>query len=336
MLWRAVILCVVPWWCGDFGDTTLRQRTAESVGTLSGFMPTTGGAVVELRGAVLGLSSSAVSVTYSGGSDGMSPRSYSAGACTVVVSGAVLHCPTAPGVGANYSFVVRVEGMASNASTQRLSYEAPSISGVGGPGATRCLAAGGQEIMLIGSNFGSVAAGATVTAWASPSSMDSLVFPAVSCSVVVDHTAIRCTTTRVLGASLVWHVTVEGVSNTLPVSSVALPAVHNVSVVEGERRVLTVGSGSEQRVLSMEGDLMVLDTVGGTELLLSGVNFGHREDLLTVTLRVPGGLLAANCTFQELDTQLLCVTPAGTGVVTELAVTALGQTMVLQTCVDGP
>ncbi len=120
--------------------------------TVTGSLPTAGTASVDIKGARLGLLGSAISVNYGGGSLGLTARTHAvpAGACTVVVPGTFIRCPTLPGVGANYTFVVSVDGGASAPSAASLSYAPPIINSVEGPGAYNALAAGGMQILLQG------------------------------------------------------------------------------------------------------------------------------------------------------------------------------------------
>lgn len=55
-------------------------------------LPTVGGATIDIRGQGLGLSPSAVTVSYTGGSEGMRRRSHTLppGACTLVSPGTAL------------------------------------------------------------------------------------------------------------------------------------------------------------------------------------------------------------------------------------------------------
>ncbi len=105
---------------------------------------------MEIAGENLGLVPSAITLTYAGGSNGMTQRSYTAGPCTIVVPGARIQCGAQPGVGANYSFSVSVDGTTSSPSAERLSYATPVINAVEGPGAVDCPAAGGVPIFLRG------------------------------------------------------------------------------------------------------------------------------------------------------------------------------------------
>ena len=123
---------------------------ADSVSSSAGTLPTLGGGVVDVFGSNLGLTSSAVTLRYAGGSLGMAHRRYSAGACVVVSPGTHIQCPAAPGVGANYTFTVEVEGGMSTPSVDTVSYGTPIITSVEGPGALECPAAGGVPIFLRG------------------------------------------------------------------------------------------------------------------------------------------------------------------------------------------
>ncbi len=266
-----------------------------------------------MHGQNLGVSLASINVTYTGGSDGMVVRTFQTDPCTVAAAGTVLQCPSVPGVGANYSFVVAVEGISSPNSVQLLSYEPPSITFLDGPGAERGMAKGGQEINLHGSNFGPADGNTVVAAWASPTSLEAgaLEFPAVNCTVTREHVTVTCNTTSVIGAFLSWHVVVEGQSNTLPQSTVAAPVVSNV----------TLASAS----------VTWLSPVGGTAVYVDGLNFGTLLSYVTVSASGSGGALALACTFVQFDVRLSCVFPAGVGVVSILTLAVLGQSTTFST-----
>ncbi len=62
-------------------------------------------------------------------------------------------------------------------------------------------------------------------------------------------------------------------------------------------------------------------------MLVEGVNFAGLVDYTRVTITTPGGVSEAkDCVLVTPDTLLQCALPAGTGVVTQLAVTVLDQT----------
>jgi hypothetical protein len=289
-----------------------RWAWADDVSTPTGSLATAGGAFVVITGRNLGMAAAAVSLSYSGGSTGLAHRAYApTDACEVVSAGTHIRCPSAPGVGANYSFVVTVDGGASDGSSRLLSYTQPAISSVDGPGANLAPAAGGVPIFLHGSNFGPVNSSTTLLVWAVPAANDSLSFPGVGCVVMEADTTIACTTGSVRGATLSWRVQVEGLVNTMPQSTVAAPRVTAVSFAD-------------------EG-VSVASTLGGTALVLSGVNFGNSVSDTVVTVTVPGRVLdAEECVMTEVDTQLRCVLPPGTGSINRVSVTVLGQTALLE------
>jgi hypothetical protein len=132
--------------------THVRGALAGTVSAPSGLLPTIGGAFIDIRGRYLGLASSAIAVLYTGGSIGFATRSYTIerGACTVVGPGTLIACPSQPGVGANYTFTVLVDGGASAVSSGMLSYAPPIINSVDGPGAVNSPARGGVHIQLNG------------------------------------------------------------------------------------------------------------------------------------------------------------------------------------------
>jgi hypothetical protein len=115
-------------------------------------LPTVGGALIDVEGENLGLTPAAISLTYSGGSTGFLPRTHTLppGVCTIVIPGSRLQCPSAPGVGANYTFRVTVDGGASSNSSMLLSYAPPFIGSIDGQGAVLGPAAGGAVVLLHG------------------------------------------------------------------------------------------------------------------------------------------------------------------------------------------
>ena len=123
---------------------TLRSHVANcvlppagEVSTALGTLSTTGTSLVDIRGEQLGVQAAAISLRYTGGSLGLPSRTYTLGpgVCTVIAAGLHIRCPTKPGVGANYTFVVTVNGTDSEESARTLSYTPPSVGGVYGPGA---------------------------------------------------------------------------------------------------------------------------------------------------------------------------------------------------------
>ena len=149
-----------------------------------------------------------------------------------------------------------------------------------------------------------------MTAWASPTAADYLTFPVSDCTVVEPHVRIRCTVVTSVGPALTWRVVVEGQSNTLPVSSTALPVISGASF----------GSAASSA-----------DTRGGTLLHITGLNFGPMSQLIQVVVTLPvGEAFASNCTLVVPDTEVACVLPRGTGTLSRISVTVLTQTAVFE------
>jgi hypothetical protein len=274
-------------------------------------VPTAGSATFDITGTGLGLSPDAVTVSYTGGSDGMQTRSFTLppGTCTVVAAGTALRCPSQPGVGANYSVSVAVGGGVGDASASRLSYAPPVINSLGGEGAAGGRTAGGAFIFLRGANFGP-ANGTAVTAWASPVADDTLVFPGLDCAVVEAHVTIRCTVAPGIGAALSWRVVVEGQANSMPLASYAAPVLHAVEFAEA--------------------GVTVADTQGGTRVLIRGDNFGSDVRYAAVTVTTPAGATPVpGCALTTNHTALTCPLPAGVGVLSLVTVTVLGQAAAL-------
>ncbi len=219
-------------------------------------------------------------------------------------------CTSAAGVGANYTVSVTVDGGASNASADALSYAPPVINSLSGPGALGASAAGGTVIVLNGSNFGPADGATVVQAWAIPSANSSLMFPASDCRVTTAHTAITCTVGPGVGAALTWRVVVEGLSNAVPQSLYSPPTLH------GAR---WVGPG-----------ITAAATTGGTLLSLVGEDLGPSIGFVAVTVTVPAGdvpVPRASCSMPRPDREVVCALPPGTGAISRVGISVLDQSV---------
>ena len=117
-----------------------------------------GGGRVDIRGLHLGLITSLFvnrTVEYTGGMSDRLQRAYtlSASSCTLVTSGTLLRCTTAPGVGGNYTWRVTVDGGVSLPSVDTTSYARPIVTSIGDAGLLSPTQ-GGAAITLFGANFG--------------------------------------------------------------------------------------------------------------------------------------------------------------------------------------
>jgi hypothetical protein len=288
-----------------------RMLRAAHVTTGAGTLSTTGTDMVDIQGEHLGLNSSTVSISFSGGSTGFRVRSYrpSPNECFVIAAGTHVRCFTAPGVGANFSFVVTVDGGASPPSRDTLSFARPSVSEVFGPGATHPPTDGNGVVFLRGANLGAADSGAAVRAWAVPAADQTLAFTARECVIEVPHVILRCLTGAVMGASLLWRVEVEGQSDVLPlIAAVAQPVLVSATMSEASA-----------------------STTGGTLVLLQGENLGNGVDHTRVSVTTRGGTADMDACVLLTDHKLLqCALPAGTGPISRISVAVLGQTGVLE------
>lgn len=103
-----------------------------SVSTVTGSLPTAGGASILVTGNWLGINASVISLVYTGGLSGQPTRTFHTSACTVIVPNTNISCVSVPGVGGNLSFQIIVDGTASAWSVDTLSHATPSIVAVYG------------------------------------------------------------------------------------------------------------------------------------------------------------------------------------------------------------
>jgi hypothetical protein len=147
-----------------------------------------------------------------------------------------------------------------------------------------------------------------VAAWAVPFLDASLSFPATACTVTTAHATITCTLGASAGAALTWRVVVEGQANAVPQSSCAPPTLLSAAWVE---------SGVHAAA-----------TTGGTPLSIIGADLGPTINFVAVTITVPAGDVAVAkdaCSMPRPDVELVCALPAGTGPITRVGVSVLGQ-----------
>lgn len=145
-------------------------------------------------------------------------------------------------------------------------------------------------------------------------------YAAQNCSVVVDHTTLRCLTVEGVGTPLRWVVDVDGLTSRTPTTSYARPSIRSASLYE-----LDSGNGSARVVTEAP-------TVGGTQVVVEGDNFGaFAEPLLDLKLQygdfTSGGTVqfATDCTLVAEHTKMMCKLVAGVGRGLQLQVSVAGQ-----------
>jgi hypothetical protein len=295
-----------------------------------GTLPTSGGARIDIQGKNFGFNSSAIVVTYEGGSQGLPHRIYTALDCVLSPESVTnLVCRSVPGVGAHFRFSVRVGASISDPSADTLSYSLPVLSYVDlptdvGPFPAR----GGVYIVFHGVNLGpnDTVPAPLVTAVGSTANVPAGMEVTTSdCAVVQSHVAIRCKLGSGVGAVVTWVLTVEGLASTRPFSSFRGPLVSRVWLQQGPNNV---SEASNQ---------------GGTTMVITGENLGPSgyDNLVAVTASVPAAglnITLMSCTIVSNDTILSCVVPPGTGALSEVQVTVGGQsgTLLLPPYSDTP
>ncbi len=116
----------------------------------------------------------------------------------------LLSCPSPAGVGENLTALVSISGILSDVFTDvRLSYEAPVINELYGPGAVGS-ATSGNVVFISGRNFGPASVNAVDTVTYTPVELPYR-FPA-ECTVIEDDETLRCVTPGGVGAKLLWQV----------------------------------------------------------------------------------------------------------------------------------
>ena len=243
---------------------------------------------------------------------------YSAANCTVVSDDAWMECQSVPGVGGGAGVSVAVQGLTY--STPVVGYGSPCLTSVSGVGAAGGSTVGGEEVVLMGENFGPVGTtldyvmyGAGVIPGVSPFVSSGVVYTAASCSVSVAHVTIRCLTSAGVGSGLVWSVSIGGQVSGL-CSDVSTYAV-NISSSYGAPVLSSVTV-----VDSPDAPAGMLQTEGGSVVAVHGSNLGKRG----MTVFTSDGTLLRLVNHVN-DTFATIVLPVGTGTGHGLEVVTGGQ-----------
>ena len=165
---------------------------------------TAGGDIFFVTGSSFGDVNDNIKVTY--GSTGMEYEP----SCVIQTAGVRLKCISVPGAGKNLSMLVQVADLGSILFTHALSYQAPALVSVNGPGAFSTTA-GGEVVYLSGTNFGPVTSNpwnVEVTYGAS-----GWEFHALNCRVTVANANAQCNMAPGTGAQLKWRIVISAQSS---------------------------------------------------------------------------------------------------------------------------
>jgi hypothetical protein len=172
-----------------------------------------------------------------------------------------------------------------------LAYDLPTVSAVNA--SSLLMTSGSEVVSVFGRNFGP--AGGTWPLSLSMNDATDGVSLSLSCSIVVDHTAMECVSAVGVGRDFDFAVDVGGQVSASVTAAVAYlpPTITSVSFPS------------------------TLLTVGGSSFTLSGSNLGPSSyaSLLAVSLvNSAGNALACSCSYLVDHSSLACDVPAGAGV----------------------
>ena len=191
-------------------------------------------------------------------SDPMS--SWVATACTVIVPNNVLSCAVPPGVGANLTLSISVQGWPA-VSARAVSYMPPSITGVVRQGGGGPLSTNGTDMLVVtGDNFGPL--GTVPLLSYAPNATDlPLLYKNQPCVVTAAHSQLLCGTEAGVGFGLTFSVSVKSQSSA-PGVFTPMPPVRYVSpsITEVSAPLLQT-AGGEAGVIVLTGELMRINHV---------------------------------------------------------------------------
>lgn len=144
---------------------------------------TAGGEQIVVQGINFGPSSDPIPIiTY-----GRKGTEFTAQECEMSTEQLVLVCLTAPGTGKDHSWIVDVAGQKTPIFVANTSYAPPIIQGFREDGAEDASTHGGEVVVIVGSNFGTVAANAITRVTYGEIGFE---FAASGCFVLVNHVRV--------------------------------------------------------------------------------------------------------------------------------------------------
>ena len=287
-----------------------------------------GGQVIEINGNNFGDSGSIVTLNL--GPVPEDPLRYVAVACTVVVPHEKAKCVLPAGVGRDHSITISVAGQSNTYMGQLISYKAPIVTGVVGPGAKEAETIGGAIVFIEGEHFGPAtsphgpelpcAYGATFATISSNivtgvvsgynttrehaslktlyGTLSDMSYIAHCCAVINDR-SIQCKTTQGTGKDHAWKVRVgDQVSNVF-----AANTSYGNPVIREYRQVVA--------------PVDALNTIGYEQVDIFGANFGFLlSDIDSITYGSTGfdyKVNVSDCVFITNHVLLRCRTQPGSG-----------------------
>ena len=275
-----------------------------SVDVPVGKLSTGGNQVVNVYGLQLGrVLGSTVSITLTNSRG----ATFNSSACAVMVDLVAVTCRSPAGVGSGLSVTLTVDDVSSAAFNASLSYERPTILSLSGLGANSAPTTGGT-VVITGQNFGPVHGNAVDAVVYTPSGMD-VTFPA-HCVVTKADSELTCDTHGGVGGTVLWTVTIGGLSSSNPRTGYRPPVIHRIGVY----------AANDVDVAYDPVALNALETRGSQWLRIDGDYFGSTGLAVDVVLTGRGVVgsntslsLTAACVVVTDHVTARCGVPVGVG-----------------------
>jgi hypothetical protein len=168
-------------------------------------------------------------------------------ACVVVVPGTMLSCALPPGVGANLTLAVWIEGWPAMSSTA-VSYMPPSITTVVRVGSGSLVTEGTDMLSVTGDNFGPSGT-AGLLSYAQNATKRPLLYAPPACTLTVAHSEFVCPTLPGVGNGLVFSLSVAGQPNAPGIFSPSPPVQYVNPVISAVTAPLLRTSGGEAVIM---------------------------------------------------------------------------------------
>ena len=201
-----------------------------------------------------------------------------------------LECLSIEGSGEQLTFVVEVADQQSNQFVSSLSYSAPIITNLYGPGAQNASTSGGQVIFVAGQNLG-IEEDSSVLHYGNSYTQTFVTSP---CHVLLPHTFLRCVSVAGSGYQDRWLLRVGNQFSNVYQQSKSIYGYPTVTSVDKLNTPLP--------------------TVGGLVLVIDGLNYGTNNSQVTVEyVNEDGVTYSPLCQLTVNHTQLTCTTVSGYG-----------------------
>ena len=210
--------------------------------------------------------------------------------CRFLLEHTKLECRSVEGAGSQLTFVVQVADQMSNPFVSSLAYALPIIASVYGSGAQNASTAGGQVVFVTGENLGVEERRSILFYGKTPN----LSFRTQPCHVIIPNTLLRCISVAGAGFQNEWTVSVGNQTSAI---------YRQESSIYGYPVVTSVNPLNDP-----------IPTAGGTEVLVTGLNFGMVSSDITVEyVNEDGVVFTPSCSLLRNHTQLRCTTVPGYG-----------------------